>query len=111
VLGYLIPGFLVFMVIPAVVFWHIEDGWTYLDSLYFAFVTLTTIGFGDYVAGSYLGSMLSPMVDMDLNRRSSVPAADAMPLSHAARAIIFCSSLSYLTAVSKLFTLKPGVNV
>lgn len=47
------PGFIVFMIIPAVVFWHIEDGWTYLDSLYFSFVTLTTIGFGDYVAGRF----------------------------------------------------------
>lgn len=51
VIGYLIPGFIVFMVVPAVIFWHIEDGWSYLDSLYFAFVTLMTIGFGDYVAG------------------------------------------------------------
>ena len=46
-----LAGFIVFIVLPAVVFWHIEDGWTYLDSLYFSFVTLTTIGFGDYVAG------------------------------------------------------------
>jgi len=44
-------GFIVFMILPAVVFWYIEDGWTYLDSLYFSFVTLTTVGFGDYVAG------------------------------------------------------------
>ena len=40
------------MVIPAVIFWYIEDGWTYLDSLYFAFVALMTIGFGDFVAGT-----------------------------------------------------------
>ena len=39
------------MLIPALIFWYIEDGWTYLDSLYFAFVALMTIGFGDYVAG------------------------------------------------------------
>jgi hypothetical protein len=51
IFGYIIPGFLVFMLIPAVVFWHIEDAWTYLDCLYFSFVTLTTIGFGDYVPG------------------------------------------------------------
>jgi len=36
--------------IPALVFHHIED-WTYLEALYYSFVTVTTIGFGDYVAG------------------------------------------------------------
>ena len=37
-----------FILIPAVVFSAIE-GWTYLESVYFAVVTLTTIGFGDFV--------------------------------------------------------------
>ena len=27
------------------------DGWGYLEGAYFCFVTLTTIGFGDYVTG------------------------------------------------------------
>ncbi|KAK6626700.1 hypothetical protein RUM44_009176 [Polyplax serrata] len=56
VLTYLIPGILVFIFIPATAFYYFEE-WTYEESVYFAFVTLTTIGFGDYVAGqkSYKG--------------------------------------------------------
>jgi len=37
--------------VPAGAFRSIEDGWSYVDAVYFSFVTLTTIGFGDYVPG------------------------------------------------------------
>lgn len=45
---YLIPGTIIFLFLPAVVFAHMEE-WSYLVSFYYAFITLTTIGFGDYV--------------------------------------------------------------
>ncbi|XP_069986607.1 uncharacterized protein [Penaeus vannamei] len=48
---YLVPGFIVFLFVPAAVLLAVEDGWSFIDSFYFAFITLTTIGFGDYVAG------------------------------------------------------------
>ncbi|KAM8945341.1 potassium channel subfamily K member 5 [Pelodytes ibericus] len=43
-------GVLVHLVIPPFIFMKTE-GWTYIEGLYFSFITITTIGFGDYVAG------------------------------------------------------------
>jgi hypothetical protein len=48
---YLVPGFVIFIFLPTGVLMHFE-GWTFVESLYYAFVTLTTIGFGDFVAGN-----------------------------------------------------------
>ncbi|XP_069494042.1 potassium channel subfamily K member 10 isoform X2 [Ambystoma mexicanum] len=47
---FILAGCVLFVTIPAFIFKQIED-WTALDSLYFVVVTLTTIGFGDFVAG------------------------------------------------------------
>ncbi|XP_071961769.1 potassium channel, subfamily K, member 16-like isoform X1 [Antedon mediterranea] len=46
-----ISGFFIFFLIPSVVFSYFE-GWSYHISFYYTFITLSTIGFGDYVAGS-----------------------------------------------------------
>ncbi|CAH2041569.1 unnamed protein product, partial [Iphiclides podalirius] len=48
---YLIPGFLFFIFLPACIF-VVFEGWDYVAAIYYAFVTLTTIGFGDLVAGT-----------------------------------------------------------
>ncbi|XP_078069653.1 potassium channel, subfamily K, member 16-like [Mustelus asterias] len=48
---FLIVGTVLFLVFPPLVFSHVE-GWTYGESFYFAFITLSTIGFGDYVVGT-----------------------------------------------------------
>lgn len=47
---FILAGCVVFVTIPAVIFKYIE-GWTALESIYFVVVTLTTVGFGDFVAG------------------------------------------------------------
>ncbi|XP_046873816.1 potassium channel subfamily K member 5a isoform X2 [Hypomesus transpacificus] len=47
---FILWGVLVHLVIPPFVFMS-QEGWTYVEGLYFSFVTLTTIGFGDLVAG------------------------------------------------------------
>ncbi|XP_063078708.1 potassium channel subfamily K member 2-like [Engraulis encrasicolus] len=47
---FILFGCLLFVSLPAAIFQHIE-GWGTLDAIYFVVVTLTTIGFGDFVAG------------------------------------------------------------
>ena len=47
---YLSIGFIVFMFLPSVLFVYLEN-WTYDESLYYTFITLSTIGFGDYIGG------------------------------------------------------------
>ncbi|KAM3855774.1 potassium channel subfamily K member 10 isoform 2-T2 [Vipera latastei] len=47
---FILAGCIVFVTIPAVSFKYIEE-WSALDSFYFVVVTLTTVGFGDFVAG------------------------------------------------------------
>lgn len=38
------------LIFPPMVFSHVE-GWSFGEGFYFAFITLSTIGFGDYVVG------------------------------------------------------------
>ncbi|XP_076594130.1 potassium channel subfamily K member 5-like [Chaetodon auriga] len=47
---FLLWGLLAHLLLPPLVFMSLE-GWSYLEGLYFSFITLTTVGFGDYVAG------------------------------------------------------------
>ncbi|KPM35068.1 hypothetical protein AK830_g11505 [Neonectria ditissima] len=49
--------FLMYLLLGALIFSNIED-WTYLDAVYWADVTLFTVGFGDYSAQTTLGRAL-----------------------------------------------------
>ncbi|KYO43442.1 potassium channel subfamily K member 17 [Alligator mississippiensis] len=46
----LVTGLLLFLLLPPLLFSAIE-GWTYEEGFYYSFITLSTIGFGDYVIG------------------------------------------------------------
>ncbi|XP_003745476.1 potassium channel subfamily K member 2-like [Galendromus occidentalis] len=54
---FLVPWLVVFLILPAGLFMYIE-GWTYLEALYYCFISLATIGFGDYVAGNFEGDYI-----------------------------------------------------
>ena len=47
--GYFFYGCIVFVFLPSYLFKLAEHGWTYLDAVYFSVISLTKIGFGDYV--------------------------------------------------------------
>uniref|UniRef100_A0A8C5YBT1 Potassium two pore domain channel subfamily K member 17 n=1 Tax=Microcebus murinus TaxID=30608 RepID=A0A8C5YBT1_MICMU len=46
--GALLSGLLLFLLLPPLLFAHME-GWSYIEGFYYAFITLSTVGFGDYV--------------------------------------------------------------
>ncbi|XP_062954540.1 potassium channel subfamily K member 17-like [Cynocephalus volans] len=48
--GTLLLGLLLFLLLPPLLFSHME-GWSYMEGFYFSFVTLSTVGYGDYVIG------------------------------------------------------------
>ncbi|ELT94323.1 hypothetical protein CAPTEDRAFT_228986 [Capitella teleta] len=53
-------GLAIFILAPAFAFTFFEP-WTYSTSLYYCFITLSTIGFGDYVAGMGTDSETNPV--------------------------------------------------
>ncbi|TNM99190.1 hypothetical protein fugu_013754 [Takifugu bimaculatus] len=55
-------GCLIFLAVPTFVFQRVEN-WSFLEALYFVVITLTTVGFGDYVpGGGRNGMFFKPLV-------------------------------------------------
>lgn len=52
---------LCFFLTPAAVFSVVEGSWSFLDGLYFSFISLCTIGLGDFVPGTQPGQKYRPL--------------------------------------------------
>lgn len=57
-----VKGLLAFttgMILWASVFYHYVEGWSWLDSIYFSVVTISTVGFGDFSPETAAGKVFT----------------------------------------------------
>ena len=47
------------ILVAGTVFYRIVEGWSWVDSLYFAVVTLTTVGYGDFTPQTTAGKLFT----------------------------------------------------
>ncbi len=52
-------GTVIAILIIGTVVYHYLEGWTWLDAFYFSFITLTTIGFGDFAPSTDAGKVFT----------------------------------------------------
>ncbi|MBC6401654.1 MAG: two pore domain potassium channel family protein [Ekhidna sp.] len=53
-----------FILVLGMVVYHYIEGWTWLDAFYFSFITLTTIGFGDFAPQTDIGKIFTIIYTM-----------------------------------------------
>ena len=58
-----------FFLIPAAIFSALEENWNFLESFYFCFISLSTIGLGDYVPGEAANQRFRELYKVGITRK------------------------------------------
>jgi voltage-gated potassium channel Kch len=49
----------ILVLVAGTVFYHFNEGWSWLNSLYFSVITLTTVGYGDFSPKTGFGKVFT----------------------------------------------------
>ncbi|XP_060779554.1 potassium channel subfamily K member 6 isoform X2 [Neoarius graeffei] len=60
-----------FFLVPAALFSYTEDSWSFLEAIYFCFISLCAIGLGDFVPGEQPDQKLRPLYKISVMAKSS----------------------------------------
>ena len=64
ILCIILLGLVLFIFFPALIFYAIETEWSYGEAVYFCFVSLTTVGFGDFVPARSTERLGTPLLGL-----------------------------------------------
>lgn len=86
-----------FFLVPALVFSTIEDSWSFLEAFYFCFISLCTIGLGDFVPGEQPNQKLRPLYKISVMGKCISTSITACRSVCAAVSSRVCSSCDLFT--------------